>query len=83
MALYSPDWINIGFSFILLTVNLFRHLTLIEHGLIMHEQLPNKKECNSITINIQVTVLPAESDSGVMFCLKSYHELIIDRSLVY
>ena len=25
MVLYSPDWTNTGFSFILLTVNLFRH----------------------------------------------------------
>ena len=33
MILYSPDWINIGFSFILLTVNPFRHSTLNEHGL--------------------------------------------------
>ena len=33
MVLYSPGWTNIGFSFILLTVNLFRHLTLIERGL--------------------------------------------------
>ena len=33
MALYSPDWTNIRFSFIFLTVNLFRHPTLIEHGL--------------------------------------------------
>ena len=32
MVLYSPDWINTGFSFIRLTVNLFRHPTLIEHG---------------------------------------------------
>ena len=29
------------------------------------------------------TVLPANSDSDVMFCLQSYHGLIIDRSLVY
>ena len=27
MVLYSPDLTNIGFSFILLAVNLFRHLT--------------------------------------------------------
>ena len=33
MVLYSPYWTNSGFSFILLTVNLFRHSTLIEHGL--------------------------------------------------
>ena len=33
MVLYSLDWTSIGFLFILLTVNLFRHLTLIEHGL--------------------------------------------------
>ena len=32
MVLYSPDLTNIGFSFILLTVNLFHHPTLIEHG---------------------------------------------------
>ena len=29
------------------------------------------------------TVLPAESDSEVMYCLQSYQALIIDRSLVY
>ena len=32
---------------------------------------------------IKATVLPAKSDSGVMFCLQSYQGLIIDRSLVY
>ena len=37
MVLYSPDWTNTGFSFILLTVNPFRHSTLTEHGL----YLPN------------------------------------------
>ena len=35
MVLYSPDWTNTGFSFILLTVNPFRHSTLTEHGLYM------------------------------------------------
>ena len=29
------------------------------------------------------TVLPAKSDSDVMFCLQSYQRLIINRSLVY
>ena len=29
------------------------------------------------------TILPAKSDSDVMFCLQSYQGLIIDRSLVY
>ena len=33
MVLYLSDWTNIGFSFIFLTVNLFRHSTIIEHGL--------------------------------------------------
>ena len=28
-------------------------------------------------------VLPAKSDSDVMFCLQIYHGYIIDRSLVY
>ena len=38
----------------------------------------------SIVLNRRVTnVLPAKSDSDVMFCLQSYHGLIIDRSLVY
>ena len=30
-----------------------------------------------------VTVLPAMSESDVMFCLQSYQGLIIDRSLMY
>ena len=29
------------------------------------------------------TILPAKSDSDIMFCLQSYHGLIIDRPLVY
>ena len=29
------------------------------------------------------TVVPAKSDSDVMFCLQSLQELIINRSLVY
>ena len=29
------------------------------------------------------TVLPAKSDSYVMFCLQRYQGLIIDRSIVY
>ena len=29
------------------------------------------------------TVLPAKSDSDVMFCLQIYQRFIIDRSLVY
>ena len=29
------------------------------------------------------TILPAKSDSDVMFCLQSYQGLRIDRSLVY
>ena len=34
MVLYLPDWTNRGVSFILQTVNLFRHYTLFEHGLL-------------------------------------------------
>ena len=30
-----------------------------------------------------LTILPAKSDSDVMFCLQSYQGLMIDRSLVY
>ena len=36
MVLYSPDWINTGVSFILITVNLFRHSTLTEQGLYLY-----------------------------------------------
>ena len=39
MVLYSPDWTNTGFSFILLTVNLFRHSTLTEQGLYPYTDL--------------------------------------------
>ena len=42
-------------------------------------QIANKN--NKSTTN--ATVLPAKSDSDVMFCLQSYQGLIIDRSLVY
>ena len=33
--------------------------------------------------NATLIVLPAKSDSDVMFCLQSYQGLRIDRSLVY
>ena len=42
MVLYSPERTNIGFSFILLTVNLLRHPTLIEHGLYLIQELSVK-----------------------------------------
>ena len=45
MVLYSPDWTNTGFSFILLTVNLFRHSTLTEQGLYL--KLFNQKQHSS------------------------------------
>ena len=38
---------------------------------------------SSTTCNIKTTVLPVKSDSDVMFCLQSYHGLIIDILLVY
>ena len=37
---------------------------------------------SNISLSI-ATVLPAKSDSGVMFCLHHYQALLIDRSLVY
>ena len=39
-------------------------------------------QSSSLLVRIP-TVLPAKSDSDVMFCLQSYKGLIIDRSLVY
>ena len=35
------------------------------------------------TVQYNCTVMPAKGDSDFMFCLQSYQELIIDRSLVY
>ena len=48
----------------------------------------NNQQTKKITKKIpstkwSATVLPAKSDSDVMFCLQSDHRLIIDRSLVY
>ena len=34
-------------------------------------------------VDVEGTVLPTKSDSGVMFCLHSYHGLRINRSLMY
>ena len=38
-CLFQFTYCDIGFSFILLTVNLFRHSTLIEHRLLLTEQV--------------------------------------------
>ena len=41
-------------------------------------------ECQfSLHLNTSYTVVPAKSDSDVMFCLQRYQGLRIDRSLVY
>ena len=37
----------------------------------------------SVCLHQKTTVLPAKSDSDVMFCLQSYKGLRIDISLVY
>ena len=36
-----------------------------------------------ISSNCLTTVLPAKSDSDFMFCLQSYQDIIIEKSLVY
>ena len=43
---------------------------------------PHNREQNDQYIKTS-NVLPAMSDSDVMFCLQSYHGIIIDRLLVY
>ena len=50
-------------------IGLFHEKMVLSHSLNMNMQLP--------------TVLPAKSDSDIMFCLQSYQGLIIDRSHVY
>ena len=53
------------------------------------EQAPANGEFESLAfpeggnLLMHATVLPAMSDSEVMFCLQSYQGLIIDRPLVY
>ena len=37
----------------------------------------------NVVLKLIITVLPARSDSDVMFCLLRNQRLIIDRSLVY
>ena len=56
MVLYSPDWTNTGFSFILLTVNPFRHSTLTEHGLYIYALTKNNL-ANQWSIHCYVTSL--------------------------
>ena len=56
MVIYSCDWTKTGFSFILLTVNLFRHPTLIEREtleIISTAWIISQKQ----TKNIQITSL--------------------------
>ena len=36
-----------------------------------------------LLVLLESTILPAKSNSDVMFCLQNYQGLIIDRSLVY
>ena len=38
---------------------------------------------STMNLNLVGTVLPAKSDSDVVFCLQSFKGLIIDRLLVY
>ena len=43
----------------------------------------NANKTLSMIFSRKPTVLPAMSDSDVMFCLQTYHGIIIDRLLVY
>ena len=54
MVLYSPDWTNIGFSFINLTVNLFHYSTLIEQGLYLHILHFDSHRCPCLTVSFYV-----------------------------
>ena len=53
--LYSPDWTNTGFSFILLTVNPFRHSTLTEQGL-YKVSVSNIMKFNSLVAFIEIVL---------------------------
>ena len=43
----------------------------------------NTSHSTDFSVSFSFTVLPAKSDSDVMFCLQSYQGLRIDRSIVY
>ena len=86
MVLYSPDWTNTGFSFILLTVNLFRHPTLIEHRHYSYHGstgLENKNYQNEI-VNIVLPIIYSiclgcskeSSHSDSSFCVPTTYVLI-------
>ena len=56
---------------------------LTERGL-WSDDMKNQLIAHGGSIQVRITtVLPAKSDSDIMFCLHSYQGLIIDRSLVY
>ena len=55
----------------------------IERSLVQASQEALFYISEQVILSSLLTVLPAKSDSDVMFCLQSYQGLIIDRSLVY
>ena len=66
-------------------------LQIIEHEALANDFFMNEnmrgQEIHSTYLNsywvTKTTVLPAKSDSDIMFCLQSFQGLRIDRSLVY
>ena len=49
------------------------------HGILIYAGFGSNSRCAVK----QDTVVPTKSDSDDMFCLQSYQELVIDKSLVY
>ena len=57
MVLDSPDWTNIGFPFIILTVNLFRHPTLMSTDYMHFSMIHCKKRQTSESQCVEILKL--------------------------
>ena len=80
MVLYSPDWTNIGFSFILLTVNPFCHSTLIEYGL--YRYIYNKVDSVPLSLFVRITLTHIQARFILILILIYFVLLSFQRCLI-
>ena len=87
MVFYSPDWTNTGFSFILLTVNLFRHSTLTEQGLyicLRHVHCSDSQQLSYIILRNQpICLLKKALVSRITVVTKKNGLFILEKGLCY
>ena len=63
-VLYSPDWTHTGFSFIILTVNLFCHPTVIQHRLYFKFMCLNI--CDSPQLLLKISCMSTFAVSSIL-----------------